>query len=250
LLPLGRTATKRDFVLWGDSHALALLPGVDTVASECGRAGWFINLKHNFTLKPDIGPESYHPRQDREPVFKWLEDTPEIQDVFLVTSWFFQLRSEEDVDEAIRVCERLKSCGKHAFVFLTVPAVNNRALYCYDWGLEVGDQLNSTGAAAYDARARRQEAVAKQIRERSLGKVIPLNRAMWNGTSYYAGSRSESYYADKNHLNSRGAVHAMRHVAPLIWGDGTAGGPEAAAPAGSVTIHGSVTRGNVESWEK
>jgi hypothetical protein len=224
LISIGRKNVQPAFVLWGDSHALALLPGVDAVASEWGRAGLYINLKHDFTLDQDLGGGLYNPRQDREPIIRWLEETREIRDVFLVSSWFSHLRNDEDVNEAARMCERLKLSKKQVFVFLTVPDTDGQTLRRFDWGLKVDWRINSTPAQVYNARAKLQSVLVQRIQERSLAKVIPLNMAFWNGSVYCAGSETESFYVNETHVNGRGAVHAMRFVAPMIWDGDTATG--------------------------
>ncbi|MBS0266753.1 MAG: acyltransferase [Planctomycetes bacterium] len=218
LLPIGRPNQPAEFVLWGDSHALALLPGVDALADEYSRSGWFINLKHNFTLKSEIGTEAYDPRGDREPVLRWLEETPQIHDVFLVSSWFFQLRDSADADETIRLCQRLKTAGKRVYVFSTVPLANKQALQRYDWGQSVSDRINRTDAARYTQSARRQNTLLERIVELGVAEVVPLDRGVREGEAYVTGAAGRSFYYDESHLNEIGAKQAMKIVAPTIWG--------------------------------
>jgi len=218
LIKIGNAGCLPTFVLWGDSNALAILPGVDILASKYGKAGYFINLKQSLTLDGDIGVFPFHPRKDREPVIRWLEGRPDIKDVFLVNRWFTQIRDEQDIEETLRICERLQKAGKNVFFFKNVPNANEKALRLLSFGFKVNSKTSSTPLKDYETKAFLQNKLIHDLVAHGLATIIPIDKAFLDGDLYYTSTDSSSFFADTAHLNQAGAVRAMEFVAPLLWG--------------------------------
>ena len=219
LIKLGSAAAPAHFALWGDSHALALMPGVDAAAAEHGVAGYFINLKHSFTLNPKIGVYPFHPREDREPVLRWLESRPDIQDVYLVNRWTGHLRGPADLAEVKGICERLNQAGKHVFFFRSVPAATEKSIQLSSWGWQMPRELAVMTAAAYDEMVSNsgEKLLADDLTKCSLATVAPLQEAFWRQGSYATGTPTHSFYSDTSHVNADGALQAVSYVAPFLW---------------------------------
>jgi peptidoglycan/LPS O-acetylase OafA/YrhL len=217
LIKIGKTTAPPTFVLWGDSLGLAMLPGVDSVASEYGKAGYYVNLKHGLSLEADIGIYPFDPRRDREPVLRWLESRPDIADVFLVNHWFGKLGNVADIQETVGICERLHKAGKRIFFFNDPPVSSDRALYPLSWGRHVDITAGAVSREAYDSMATQQTQLANELTTRNLAVVIPTDKAFLNGTTYFTTTETESFYIDPLHLNRTGAIRAMRFVAPMVW---------------------------------
>ncbi|MGB8355828.1 MAG: acyltransferase family protein [Chthoniobacteraceae bacterium] len=217
LIKIGNADYLPTFVLWGDSNALAILPGVDVSASKYGKSGYFINLKQSLTLDGDIGVFPFHPREDREPVIRWLESRPDIKDVFLVNRWFTQIRDEQDIEETLRICERLKKSGKNVFFFKNVPYANEKALRHLSFGFKVNSKTSATSLKDYETEAVLQNKLIHDLVTSGLAAVIPTDKAFLDGDLYYTSTDNSSFFVDKAHLNQAGAVRAMEFVAPLLW---------------------------------
>lgn len=221
LVKIGTIEMTPTFVLWGDSHALALLPGLDAMALKYERAGYYINLKHNFTLNADIGGLPFHPREDREPVLEWLENQPEIVDVFLVNRWVSQIQNEADINEVVAVCTRLKQAGKHVFFLRNMPLANREAQRRMSWGLSVHGPLLSTKAEDYEAEAWLQSQLIQKLQVLNIATIVPVDHAFLDGDKYITMTESENFYYDLDHVNDSGSLRAMKFAAPLIWGQPT-----------------------------
>jgi peptidoglycan/LPS O-acetylase OafA/YrhL len=217
LIKIGKTNSPPCFALWGDSQSLAMMPGVDLVASEYGKSGYYINLKHSLTLNCDIGAYPFNPREDREPVIRWLESRHDITDIFLVNYWFKHLRFSADIEETVKICERLHKSGKHVFFFANVPWANERALRRLSWGLRVNSSLSATSVADYTSQAGRQNRLIQELVKRHIATVLPIDKAFLKGVAYYSTTDTNSFYSDSTHLNQTGGVRAMEFVAPMIW---------------------------------
>jgi peptidoglycan/LPS O-acetylase OafA/YrhL len=87
LCRIGSTQTKTPtFLLWGDSHADALLPAVQKVAKEHGRAGLFAATNSCAPLLGVMRPDALKCKPFNDAVAK-LAMRPEIRDVILDARW-------------------------------------------------------------------------------------------------------------------------------------------------------------------
>jgi hypothetical protein len=218
LIRIGAQQAPPTFALWGDSFALAMLPGVDAVASGNGRAGYFINLKHSLTLDADIGAYPFDPARDREPVLLWLESRRDIADVLLVNNWFSHLRDQADVDDAAAICQRLAGAGKHVFFFNDPPIGSEEALRKLSWGMQVDPGAGTMDPWSYDSRAYWQTRLADILTYRHLATIVPDNKAFLEDGKYYTTTGTRSYFLNFDHVNEDGAIKAMKFAGPLIWG--------------------------------
>jgi peptidoglycan/LPS O-acetylase OafA/YrhL len=217
LIKIGAQQAPPTFALWGDSFALALLPGVDSEASEYGKAGYFVNLKHSLTMDADIGAYPFDPARDREPVLLWLESRRDIADVLLVNNWYNHLRNQADVDAAVAICARLAGAGKRVFLFNDPPIGNEEALRKLSWGMRIDPSSSTMDRGSYDARSYWQTKLAAIVTNRNLAKIIPMNEAFLQGDHYYTTTDSRSYFLNFDHVNQDGAIKAMKFAGPLIW---------------------------------
>jgi peptidoglycan/LPS O-acetylase OafA/YrhL len=219
LFKLGAADARPSFVLWGDSHALALVPGVDHVASEFGKAGYYIDLKHSLTMNAAIGADPFNPRADREPVLQWLESRPDLSDVFLANKWFKQISNSADIDETIAICQRLKKSGKHVFLFGSVPLADRMGVRLLSWGVPVSKNRITVSKSSYDEMESDcgEDQLRRRVAQEGLATVLPQNLAFFSDGAYHTGDQNHSWYFDNNHLDPAGAIKAMEFVAPMIW---------------------------------
>ena len=194
------------------------MPGLDAIARKWQKAGYFINVKNNFTLNRYIGTYDYHPREEREPVFRWLESRADIVDVIIVSRWGANIWGPADKQEIVLICERLRDIGKRVFLAQEVAA-NAKGVRCMSWlgrapeyllKLEDSQYRNAVNAAAL-------EPVTEELSEKGIIKVLPINMAFYN-EGYRTGTSTNSYFYDSSHLNEHGALLAAEYVAPILWG--------------------------------
>ncbi len=215
----GDTTKTPSFVLWGDSHALALLPGLDQVASQYGRAGLFINLKHSFALQKEIGAYPFDPQRDREPVLRWLELRTDICQLLLANSWSHQIVTQDDIGEAIEICRRLNRIGKKIYVFASIPQPSEWAIGRMDWGLFVPPKLTEVSQISYETTLGMESQLFERLVAESLATVLVTGEAFADGRGYQTQYMGRSLYIDKNHVNVGGALKIMTFFAPIIWSE-------------------------------
>lgn len=86
---LGNTSNAApDFLLWGDSHALALAPAFSNIAEQKSRAGWFVGKN---ACPPLLGVERYDSHHKcvpyNEAVTRFIQQHKEIRTVILAGRW-------------------------------------------------------------------------------------------------------------------------------------------------------------------
>jgi peptidoglycan/LPS O-acetylase OafA/YrhL len=217
LIPIGSPLVSPTFALWGDSHALAILPGIDALAEANHKSGFFVNLKQNFTLWRNIGSYPYDPQKDREPVLEWLENSPNISSVYLVNYWGFQIRNAGDVQEVMRICKRLSKAGKRVYFFRDVPLAEKRALYRLSWGLPIQPEIAKMTQSEYEHATPFQTSLEDNLIHDQTAIIVPIDKAFWNRDAYYTATQTTSFYSDISHLNEAGAVKASSFVSSVLW---------------------------------
>jgi peptidoglycan/LPS O-acetylase OafA/YrhL len=87
---LGHATASPSFLLWGDSHAEALMPAVDQSAAEAGAGGFFAGAG---SCPPLLGVTIFEGRKNRrcpsfnEEVMKAIESKPDLSTVILAARW-------------------------------------------------------------------------------------------------------------------------------------------------------------------
>jgi hypothetical protein len=147
LCRIGSTDAKSpSFILWGDSHADALLPAVEAVAMQHGRAGLFAGTNSCAPLLGVIRPDALKCKPFNDAVMK-LAQKPQIEEVILDARWsknaYGTARGEGDgriypyddqgqgtdlaSTEAVfyrgleRTVRALTAAGKHVVIVASVP---------------------------------------------------------------------------------------------------------------------------------
>ena len=230
LIKIGDQNGKPDFILWGDSHALALLPGIDAIAAERGQTGYYINFRQGFAT--DHGPQARDLGKNREPVYRWLENRPDLKTVYIVNRWFVSLwgGNKIDYETAYNVCDRLHRLGKRVYFFQSIPQASLLGCRLQSWGIHVPEHMLAIGQPSYNAMMvdSGEDRLMDQLTRAGIVTAVPVNKAFLSGDHYQAGTSAQCYYHDNNHLNPVGAMVAARYLGPILWPTNTAPGQDQA----------------------
>ncbi|MFQ7535824.1 MAG: acyltransferase family protein, partial [Akkermansia muciniphila] len=135
---LGKTGQAPSFLLMGDSHAMASSPGFDEAARLLQRSGLFYRARlcplsgisgsgdsSSLTLLRLMYPHWEH---NMELILDWLENTPQVQTVFIHNRWIELVNNHRDtrlkqlVADGLRhTCARLRKAGKQIVLLGPVP---------------------------------------------------------------------------------------------------------------------------------
>ena len=233
---LGQDANPQ-YVLWGDSHAMALSPAFHVFSIETGINGLYINRKHILMCWAN---SRIYPDNDRwiEEVLQWLEKHPELRTVVLHNRWAVRSQGYANemenqlmgmqADEQIRraaeafergiteLCKRLQAMGKNVVILTSVPEqmvevpemLQRYNLFSSPRG------MTCMSHAAYSERQREANAVFKKLENQGLARIISVEK------KFYPGNKpcelllpgNISMYKDDDHLTPSGAkwlIHQM-----------------------------------------
>jgi len=218
LVRIGDKSIKPSFALWGDSTALALLPGVDSISAKNYRSGYYVNLKHGLTLQKDIGGYPFEPRADREPVLRWLEGREDIESVFLVNSWIRKIQNLDDINEIVYICKRLHAAGKRVFFFESNPIPNVKTIRPSDWGIEISDDVANVSIESYASQTKLQSLAVSKIAVDNLADIIESSQAFLVNDHFRMSENGRSYFLDATHVSALGASLIMEYASVRIWG--------------------------------
>jgi len=219
LLRIGDDKKTPTFALWGDSHALALLPAVDLLATERKEAGYYINLKQSLTLNAYIGAFPFNPHADREPVLLWLEEHREVHTVFLVNHWRAHILNDTDIEELVSICKRLETGGKRVVVMTNPPVIlrNDETLRRLSWGMKVDEKNSFVPFTQYEEELKWQAKAIQSLKRETRVVIVDGAEPFSEKSGHRIAKDSKLFFIDTNHLNAVGAEIVMRHISPMIW---------------------------------
>lgn len=218
LCTIGRAATAPRFAVWGDSHALAWLPGFDDALRDVGEAAI---AAPSAGCPPLLGVENgsgvCHARNDR--VFRTLKDDPRIETVVLAGFWskYFadsnialvaadgRTGNAEVAGAALRTTvQALRAAGKRVVLMGPVPT------YPVDIPLEIaridlgGTPPDTTTKTAVRAANAAFYSTATALSVEGVSFVDPAEWLCDPDCALVAGGNL--LYRDSNHLSPRGAA--------------------------------------------
>ncbi len=241
------TKSAPSVAIFGDSHAQALLPAFDALGKKYHEAVVFMGfggcppllgadvMKGNF----DIGACDELSRKQYAYVKK-----NNIKKVFLVARWslytdgeydtrmtkfFLVSKNNRTLSETgsrkvfIRTLEATvrayKKLGAQVFVVLQIPQQSANPKYLY--ARIQANGITGTREAAEEVRKFSipldknlglqsfERAEFKKLTDKKMIKVVDLDSFFCKASICLMGNKSESYYLDRNHLNTNGAMRVM-----------------------------------------
>ena len=225
------------YVLWGDSHAMALSPGFHEFSLQTGINGLYVNRKH--TLLENTYSKTYPDNAEWiESVLTWLERRPELHTVVLVNRW--AVRSQGLINESnqivnyircdgqgtniqevfeigiTRLCSRLKQMGKNVIILSSIPEqiMDGPEKLHLQRVFKGIIENNSTTASEYAERQREATAVFEDLEQKKLAHVL------WVAPAFFKDGEpvslmlpnNVSMYKDDDHLTPSGAKYLLEHI--------------------------------------
>lgn len=229
------------YMLWGDSHALALSPGFDAFSLESGINGLYVGLRH---VLMDSATWRDMPENDRhlEEVLAWLQSHQEVRTVILSNRWAVRAQGttnedggtrtyhapyiDEDTTPAAafetgltRLCEKLQTMGKQIIIVSSIPEqretvevkIHKARLVGIDWTRLV------VGLDEYKERQKEAFAVLRKLERRGMVRVLWVEDFFFpQGKTRPILEDGYSMYIDDDHLSPSGARLLLRHLAPQL----------------------------------
>lgn len=224
------------YLLWGDSHAMALSPGFHNYSKVSGHNGLFLNIR--IALTPHARTSALKNDLLVKEAFNWLNGHPELKNIILVNRW--ANRSEGYANESPNVpdtfilnkhldhrsqcqiwedglreiCLKLQQMGRNVVIISSVPeqGFDLPAKYyknsLFGFTLPVGISYTD-----FTERQKNVNRVLKSLENEGLAKVI------WITDFFYPDKKNckiideqgKYYYMDDDHLNPNGGRALIDH---------------------------------------
>jgi peptidoglycan/LPS O-acetylase OafA/YrhL len=237
---LGIRSADPTFLVWGDSHALALAPGIDRVAQREGRAGL---LAARPACPPLLGMErTYHGNDCREfnaSVVETLRRRSSVRTVILVGRWALSttgLRYGEESGEPVILSPRgiednprvfaeglertiqFLDAGFYEVILVTqvpeigwaVPSVLARSLL-YQRAAPIGPALDE-----YRQRQKLMSRILDRLRKNYRFRVVDVAPILCPKDFCKVDESGRALYRDEHHLSHHGALFVADRMSPLF----------------------------------
>jgi hypothetical protein len=229
-----------NFLLWGDSHALALAPAFDEIAKQKQRSGWFVGKN---ACPPLLGVERFDSDHScipyNEAVTQFIEQHQGIRTVYLAGRWglhanghrygretgkpsVISSKGMDDNPDAFqqgleRTLAFLKQRDIDVVFMMSVPEVGwlvPSELARAKW-FEHPAPLGST-LEAYLARQQPVKEILARVRANNDFRVLEVAPIFCPDGQCLVEHGSVSLYRDDDHLSKQGAQFATQLIADLL----------------------------------
>jgi peptidoglycan/LPS O-acetylase OafA/YrhL len=241
LCPIGANVQQASFLLWGDSHADALIPAVQSIAKRAGRAGLFAGTDSCPPLLGVKRADTAKCTAFNNAVVK-IATSRSIREVILEARWaknaegssfgqepaarvrlyddISQGRTERETRDVFyrglnRTVQALTSAGKKVVLVASVPEVGFPVpAYLAHARMADPDAKLTTSAAVYRERQRFVLWAFAQMRKRYDAEIVYPDRVLCQGAACRIALNGRPLYRDGHHLSVFGA----KQLVPLLAG--------------------------------
>jgi hypothetical protein len=212
-----------EIFLLGDSHALALRYGLDSLLRESHRAGYYINCNASdmFDMRS----------KESQTALKTLAALPRVSRVILAERWAnghpSRLHGETRDARLEEFARYIRSMGKTLLLVMDVPSY---PYVCSDIAARtriisprqmrpILDSYQQSNAE-YDRVQGKINCELEEISKKSGAVLIPLYLAFKQDDHYVSmeerGGRTVFLYSDTDHLSAAGSLRAARFIMPYL----------------------------------
>ncbi len=135
---LGALDQKPSFIVWGDSHAQAAIPALDSMAKDAGQKGYLLEDSGCMPSLETISIFEEACNDFNQDVLTFIKDNPEITRVIMISRWSAYARRLNRTDETKSFDEHLKivfetltAHGKDIYFVVEVPQLAMKRVPLY-----------------------------------------------------------------------------------------------------------------------
>lgn len=231
------------YLLWGDSHALALSPGFNQFSQHTKINGLYFN--YNVTLMDKVVVDQYKPYNDKliEATLNWIGKHSELKTIILVNRWacnseglanelplikinfhfandLSDLPSDQIMEIGLKeICRKLKQMGRNVIIISSIPEQGFDVLTrCYKNKLFGLSLPRGISRGQFEKRQKNVFRILRDIEGESLAKVIRVDDFFFSGSSdcFISSEDNQPLYLDDDHLSPDGACKLVQHYSDQI----------------------------------
>ena len=227
-IPLGlvSSAVPITLMVWGDSHAWAVMPALDELCQKHGRRAVAAVYPATF---PALGYVSTNPHslRERSPAFheavRRFIISQKVTDVLLVATWnghFDEGNPEQAQQALIKTVRSLKAEGVRVWLMKSVPTYTqtNSIPKALARAVMMGEEPGLVGKtlADHETASRTQTALFAELAAEGAGILDPMPRLSTPEKRCRVSVDGHSLYRDHHHLTVFGAGYLAPIFAPIF----------------------------------
>jgi peptidoglycan/LPS O-acetylase OafA/YrhL len=226
LFRLGRAGVPARILVWGDSHAMAILPAIDSACVEsgiCARAATHAETPPTpgFLFERRLGVSAREIDRYSATVMKYAQSGA-ISAVVLVGYWenYGKIDAARFAQAILRTIDRLQAAGVRVYFMKDVPDFGfdvPRALVRFSEAHQDLSRLGMT-PAHYSGVNRFQASILPQLAKRGVHILdpVPILRARTNSLAILPFDSRGTFYRDAHHLSAYGAMAIKPLFVPVV----------------------------------
>lgn len=224
LIRLGGAATAPEVLVWGDSHAMAVLRAFDAICRDAGTAGRAATHSSTAPVLGHVG-RSRNGINERAAAFNaavadYVVKSGTIRSVVLVARWEFYFKDRDFPAALAATVDVLAAAGVDVYFMKDVPFYEfsvPEAAIRYDM-LGWDDSRLTMTLADFEASHRFYDAFLPGLEQKGVEVLDPIPFIYPRGAAF--GLRpfdaGGSFYRDAHHLSTYGALALKPLFAPLV----------------------------------
>jgi hypothetical protein len=245
LCPL-EISTEPSFIVWGDSHAMALAPAINSSAQRLGKAG-YLTMLHG--CMPLIGVDTPGIRgcfEHNNSVLEYVQKSPEIKTVILAGRWALAMRDTHEAEQngnlmlrdvtknyatingndtvfesgLTRTVKRLLDIDRKVILVMQAPEIGYNAPASYFVAVRTGRDINSF-APTYAEHVKKSRSVFdlfNSLKDDERVQIISLPDMLCDSEICPVIMEGQLLYTDDNHLSFFGSQYISSIFDPVFNG--------------------------------
>ena len=221
------------YILWGDSHAMALSPGLHELSLRSGMNGLYINRRHMLLHKIITPTDSNHYRQ-LEKALQWITEQKDIPTLILVNRWVaytypnikYSLYDNPEKDQTkkletglISLLRLLKNTGKNVILIASVPEQPCNIPNAWFKSSKLGIPFKTLNDTSFQKQQKEVKTVFKTIEDQGLATILYPDDFFFGkeqDSCRILSSDNKLYYFDHHHLAPPGAKDLVKFLEPKL----------------------------------
>lgn len=235
VMMLGDSTQRPDFVLLGDSHAMALQIGLDDLCAEKKHAGLAIAMRS----VPLSGVEITNTYSNiTEPFLTWLQAQESIRTVIISCWWGLRLAGSSSgqrlyragspvpsdssgnnalLEEGLEItCKRIREMGKEVVVMGPVPVLKSNPGSEIRRRVILGLPMEEVGESISLQEFNKQEQIVismlQKLEREGLARIVWIHPVLEQEGAFYGRRDDKLLYHDNNHFSGDGSRYVIRQL--------------------------------------
>ena len=223
---LGQEQIAPSFLLWGDSHAQSLSPGLSSVASKYGRAGLIIERDGVAALRLSTTKMTSYSESDFNDVLSFISAHRELKLIILAARWAKYKDCDEFELSISRTVNKLISMERKVVLVADVPEMKHDIPHVMFMAYRTHRKLQSLLPASlhellpirsdYLTDNNRAIAVFRKLSKNPKVMVVYPDSMLIDNDRYSVFKDDQLFYMDSHHLSSAGSKYVSPVFEPIF----------------------------------